>query len=63
LLNCLCTFALAHAALTPTAFAQTDSPASAFDVADVHASPPGIRDGGIYLHANRLEMHGVTMCT
>jgi len=52
---------LCVAALAPAAFAQSQSPTPGFDVADVHVSPAGIRDGGIYLHANRLEMHGVTM--
>ena len=42
-------------------FAQSEAPAPAFDVADVHASSRGIREGGLYQHANRLEMHGVTM--
>jgi len=40
---------------------QSQAPAPAFDVADVHPSPKGVREGGLYLHANRLEMHGVTM--
>jgi len=48
-------------ALCGAAFAQSETPAAAFSVADVHASPRGIREGGLYLHANRLEMHGVTM--
>jgi uncharacterized protein (TIGR03435 family) len=43
------------------AFAQSESPAPVFDVADVHASPHGVREGELYLHANRLELHGVTM--
>lgn len=54
LLICLCA-----ATIAPAAFSQSDAPS--FAVADVHTSPAGIRDGGIYLHANRLEMHGVTM--
>jgi len=48
-------------ALIPSALAQPPAPAPVFDVADVHPSPTGVRDGGIYLHANRLELHGVTM--
>lgn len=48
-------------ALTPVLLAQPDAPAPLFDAADVHASPAGVRDGGMYLHANRLEMRGVTM--
>jgi uncharacterized protein (TIGR03435 family) len=48
-------------ALCGAAFAQSEAPAPAFDVADVHASSRGIREGALYLHANRLEMHGVTM--
>src|ERR1700689_166697 len=55
-LNALATGILA---LSGAAFAQSVAPA--FDVADVHASPRGVREGGLYLHANRLEMHGVTM--
>jgi uncharacterized protein (TIGR03435 family) len=35
--------------------------AQSFDVADVHASPRGVKESGLYLHANRLELHGVTM--
>lgn len=41
------------------AFAQ--APAPSFDVADVHASPRGVKESGLYLHANRLELHGITM--
>jgi uncharacterized protein (TIGR03435 family) len=52
--TCLCV-----AALVPAAFSQSDAPK--FNAADVHVSPAGIRDGGMYLHANRLELHGVTM--
>ena len=52
-LTCLCLFGL-----LPAAFAQSEAPAPIFDVADIHQSPA---DGGLYLHANRLEMHGVTM--
>src|SRR5580700_7919078 len=48
-------------ALYTSAFAQSATPSSTFDAADVHASPRGIKEGGLYLHANRLEMHGVTM--
>jgi uncharacterized protein (TIGR03435 family) len=45
------------------AFAQSEAPAPVrpFDAADIHVSARGIREGGLYLHANRLEMHGVTM--
>ena len=42
-------------------YSQSAGPAPAFDAADVHVSPAGVRDGGIYLHANRLELQGVTM--
>ncbi len=48
-------------ALCGAAFTQSETPAPGFDAADVHASPRGVREGGLYLHANRLEMHGVTM--
>jgi uncharacterized protein (TIGR03435 family) len=41
--------------------AQSQEPTAAFDVADVHASPRGVRQGPLYLHANRLELHGYTM--
>jgi uncharacterized protein (TIGR03435 family) len=56
LVICLCAITFLFAA-----FSQSDTSAPAFDVADVHISPAGIRDGGIYLHANRLEMHGTTV--
>ena len=55
-LTCLCLFGL-----LPAAFAQSEAPAPIFAVADIHRSPAGVRDGGLYLHANRLEMHGVSM--
>jgi uncharacterized protein (TIGR03435 family) len=45
------------------ALAQSENPAPSFAVADVHKSPAGVRDGGLYLHANRLELHGATMLT
>jgi uncharacterized protein (TIGR03435 family) len=48
-------------ALCGVASAQSATPATAFDAADVHASPRGVKEGGLYLHANRLELHGVTM--
>jgi uncharacterized protein (TIGR03435 family) len=48
-------------ALCAAAYAQSDAAAPAFDTADIHASPRGVREGGIYLHANRLELHGYTM--
>src|SRR5580658_7404729 len=48
-------------ALCGAAFAQSETPTPAFDAADVHASPRGVGESGLYLHANRLEMHGVTM--
>jgi uncharacterized protein (TIGR03435 family) len=43
------------------AFAQTEEPAASFDVADIHATPKGVREGRLYMHGNRMEMHGVTM--
>lgn len=69
LLSCLSALALPFllaqsdtpAAQSNTPVAQSDAPAPVFDAADVHVSPAGVRDGGIYLHANRLELHGVTM--
>src|ERR1700727_1207780 len=48
-------------ALSGVAFTQPAPFATRFDAADVHASPRGIKEGGLYLHANRLELHGVTM--
>ena len=48
-------------AFCASAAAQTEAPSVTFDVADVHASPHGVRESGLYLHANRLELHGVTM--
>src|SRR5580658_11022095 len=48
-------------ALWGVAFAQSEAPTAAFDAADVHASPRGVGESGLYLHANRLEMHGITM--
>src|ERR1700722_5693100 len=48
-------------ALCGAAFAQSEAAAPAFVAADVHASSRGVREGGLYLHANRLEMHAVTM--
>lgn len=47
--------------LCAAAFAQSEAPAQSFDVADIHMSPRGVRESGLYLHANRLELHGVTM--
>lgn len=48
-------------ALCGAAFAQSEAAATAFDVADIHPSPKGVREGELYLHANRLELHGITM--
>jgi len=48
-------------AVTVLALAQSDAPAPSFEAADVHASPHGVREGGLYVHANRLELHGITM--
>jgi uncharacterized protein (TIGR03435 family) len=48
-------------ALCGAVFAQSETLAPAFDAADVHASPRGVKESGLYLHANRLELHGVTM--
>jgi uncharacterized protein (TIGR03435 family) len=43
------------------ALAQTvESPVS-FDAADVHVSPAGTKESGLYLHAGRVELHGITM--
>src|SRR5689334_13088702 len=43
------------------ASAQTETPAPAFEAADVHASPQGTRESGLYLHGSRVEFHGATM--
>lgn len=48
-------------ALSGAAFAQTAATPPVFDVADVHVSPQGTKESGLFLHANRMEMHGVTM--
>ena len=48
---------LACLALSLPASAQSEAPAAVFDVADVHLSPPGARESGLYLHANRLELN------
>jgi hypothetical protein len=40
--------------------AQSEGPAIGFAAADVHVCPAGVRDGGLYLHANRLQFHCAT---
>ena len=47
--------------LASTALAQSNAPTPVFDAADVHASLPGAKDGGMVWHSGRLEMHGATM--
>jgi uncharacterized protein (TIGR03435 family) len=48
--------------LCGAAFGQSETAPAAFDVADVHASPQGTKkEGGLYLHGSRMELHGVTM--
>jgi uncharacterized protein (TIGR03435 family) len=47
--------------LCAAAFGQSEVPAPAFDVADIHPTPRGVREGRLYMHANRMELHGVTM--
>jgi uncharacterized protein (TIGR03435 family) len=53
--------AIGALALCGAAFAQSAAPAPAFEIADVHVSPLGTKESGLYLHANRMEMHGATM--
>ncbi len=47
-------------ALCGAAFAQS-TPAPAIVAADVRPSNHGVRESELYLHRNRLELHGVTM--
>ena len=47
--------------LCAAAFCQSETTPAKFDVADVHTSPRGTRESGVYLHGGRMEMHGVTM--
>src|ERR1035438_9580852 len=53
--------AIGALALCGAAIAQDPVVPPAFDVADVHASPQGTKESGLYLHGRRMELHGVTM--
>src|SRR5215475_6778188 len=57
----LLTCAAGILALCGMAISQPETSVTTFDVADVHRSPAGTRQSGLYLHANRLELHGITM--
>ena len=47
--------------LTGFALGQSTSAPAAFEVADVRAKPSATKEGGLYFHAGRFEMHGITM--
>ena len=51
---------MAALALPAPSAAQPESTPT-FDVAAIHSSPKGIRESDLYLHANRMELHGITM--
>jgi uncharacterized protein (TIGR03435 family) len=55
------TITLGTLVLCGSALAQSEAPAPVFNVADVHVSPRGVRESGLYLHGNRFELHGATM--
>jgi uncharacterized protein (TIGR03435 family) len=41
--------------------AQTAETSGRFEVSDVHPSPKGAKETGLYVHAGRIEVHGATV--